>query len=417
MRLADFILKNMEAILKEWESFAATLLPVAGNMTSLALRDHAPNILEAVAKDINAAQTREEQAEKSKGRAPRAIDAPETAAETHAVLRARSGFNIVQLVAEYRALRASVLRLWIDANPLDKASAQEMIRFNEAIDQAVAESVGHFHAQVEMGRNLFLGMLGHDMRTPLNAIVATASYLAALNAGQDVSAAAGRLIRSGASMQVLLDDLVDFNRTKLGLGLRVVPNDIDLEQELRTELDQLRAVHAGRHIEFAVNGDSRGHWDSARLKQVLRNLVSNALQYGSPDTPVSVRVVGEEREVRLEVTNQGPTIDASAQGQIFEPLTRGLSPPSSRADRLGLGLFIVRQIALAHGGRVTVSSDGELRTTTFAVILPRQTSATRSDPMTNPRDSQRHGPARVTPTADSQASQVAASGTTPHKPI
>jgi signal transduction histidine kinase len=385
-------------------------------MTSLALRDHAPNILEAVAKDINTAQTREEQAEKSKGRAPRVLDAPETAAETHAVLRARSGFNIVQLVAEYRALRASVLRLWIDANPLDKTSAQEIIRFNEAIDQAVAESVGHFHAQLEMGRNLFLGMLGHDMRTPLNAIVATASYLAALNAGQDVSAAAGRLIRSGASMQVLLDDLVDFNRTKLGLGLRVVPNDIDLAQELGTELDQLRAVHAGRQIEFTVNGDSRGHWDSWRLKQVLRNLVSNALQYGSPDAPVSVRVVGEEREVRLEVTNQGPTIDASVESQIFEPLMRGLRPPSSRTDRLGLGLFIVRQIALAHGGRVTVSSDGELGTTTFAVILPRQKSDTRSDQTTNPRDSRRHGPARVTLAADSQDSQVAASGTTAHKP-
>lgn len=417
MRLADFILQNMEAIVKEWESFAATMLPAAGNMTSLALRDHAPSILEAVAKDMATAQTHEEQKEKSKGRAPRAVAAPETAAETHAVLRARSGFSVVQLVAEYRALRASVLRLWLDAAPLDETSAQDMIRFNEAIDQAVAESVGHFHAQVETGRNLFLGMLGHDMRTPLSAIVATASYLAALNAGQDVSTAAARLIRSGASMQVLLDDLVDFNRTKLGLGLRVVPQDIDLAQELAAELEQLRVVHRERQIEFAVSGDSRGHWDGWRLKQVLRNLVSNAIQYGSSDTPVSVRLLGDEREVRLEVVNQGSSIDESIRSELFEPLAGGFGQAGGRADRLGLGLFIVREIAVAHGGRVTASCDGDRKTTLFAVSLPRRAAARSSDETTDPLGSGRHDPARVTVAAESPTSQAAASGAAGRKPI
>jgi signal transduction histidine kinase len=395
MRLADFILKNMEAILTEWESFAATQLPAASGMTSLALRDHAPHILQAVAEDITTAQTREEQAEKSKGRAHVVTGAPETAAQTHAVLRARSGFNIVQLIAEYRALRASVLRLWIDSSSLDGASAKEIMRFNEAIDQAVAESVGHFHAQVELGRNLFLGMLGHDMRTPLNAIVATASHLAALNAGEDVAAAAGRLIRSGASMQVLLDDLVDFNRTKLGLGLNVVPGDVDLAEELAAELEQLRAVHAKRRIEFAVAGDVRGHWDSKRLKQVLRNLVSNAVAYGTPDTPVSVTLIGEEAEVRLEVANEGPGIDASIQNQLFDPLTRGPARTSTSKGGLGLGLFIVRQIALAHGGRVAVSSSIDGRRTTFAVSLPRQTRITSPDHKAEDIGLWRYDPARA----------------------
>ena len=148
MRLAEFIADNMESILTEWEVFAASLFPAGADMTSLALRDHAPHILEAVVKDITTAQTREAQAEKSKGRAPRVLGSPETAAQTHAVLRAQTGFDINQLVAEYRALRASVLRLWIDACPLDEASGKEIVRFNEAIDQAIAESVGDFHAQV-----------------------------------------------------------------------------------------------------------------------------------------------------------------------------------------------------------------------------------------------------------------------------
>ena len=373
MSLAEFITDNMELILMEWETFAESVLPAGASMTSLVLRDHAPQILDAVVKDITTAQTRDAQAEKSKGRAPRVPGSPATAAQTHAVLRAQSGCDINQLVAEYRALRASVLRLWIDACPLDEASGKEIIRFDEAIDQAIAESVGDFHAQVEQSRNLFLGMLGHDMRTPLNAIVATASLLRAINAGEQVSAAAARLIRSGASMRVLLDDLVDFNRTHLGLGIKVVKKDIDLAEELGGEVEQLRVVHPDRRIEFAVTGDAVGHCDGGRLKQVLRNLVSNAIVHGSPDTPVRVALVGEEPEIRLKVTNEGPAIDPSFQSQLFDPLTRGLAQTSSREynDGLGLGLFIVRELVLAHGGRVEVRSDSTEGETTFTVILPR----------------------------------------------
>jgi len=373
MSLAEFITDNMELILMEWETFAESVLPAGASMTSLVLRDHAPQILDAVVKDITTAQTRDAQAEKSKGRAPRVPGSPATAAQTHAVLRAQSGCDINQLVAEYRALRASVLRLWIDACPLDEASGKEIIRFDEAIDQAIAESVGDFHAQVEQSRNLFLGMLGHDMRTPLNAIVATASLLRAINAGEQVSAAAARLIRSGASMRVLLDDLVDFNRTHLGLGIKVVKKDIDLAEELGGEVEQLRVVHPDRRIEFAVTGDAVGHCDGGRLKQVLRNLVSNAIVHGSPDTPVRVALVGEEPEIRLKVTNEGTAIDPSFQSQLFDPLTRGLAQTSSREynDGLGLGLFIVRELVLAHGGRVEVRSDSTEGETTFTVILPR----------------------------------------------
>jgi len=370
MRLAEFILNRMESILVEWEAFAGTLLPAAGGMTPLALRDHAHSILEAVAKDLSAPQTREAQSQKSKGRAPIVQGAPETAAQTHAVLRAASGFDINQLVAEYRALRASVLRLWSDARPLEATDMEDVIRFNEAIDQAVAESVGHFHAHVERGRNLLLGMLGHDMRSPLNTIVMTAASLATLNAGEQVSLAAARLIRSGTSMRALLDDLVDFNRTNLGLGLRVAASDIDLASVVADEVEQLRGAHPSQQIELVATGDTRGRWDGSRLQQLLRNLVSNAIKYGTPNTPVRVALRGEEADVRLEVTNSGPPIDPSALNGIFDPLTRGSGPTDSHygRDGLGLGLFIVREIAKAHGGAVEARSDGE---TTLALRLPR----------------------------------------------
>jgi len=372
MRLAEFILRDMEAIVVEWEAFAGSQFPTGANPTRLTLRDHAQQILEAVAKDLLTPQTQQAQADKSKGRASKLSGAPETAAETHAILRAKSGFDINQLVSEYRALRASVLRLWTDACQPDNPGLEEIIRFNEAIDQAIAESIAFFSAEVDQARNLFLGMLGHDMRSPLNTIQATASYLAALNAGTKVTEAASVLIRSGASMKALLDDLVDFGRTKLGLGINISVANIDLAALCADELEQLRRAYPGRQLALEVAGDTRGRWDGVRLQQVLRNLVSNAIKYGAPDAPIHVVLTGGKTDMRLEVRNSGPTIEESIADQIFHPLTRGHAQDSSRSTEsgLGLGLYIVREVAVAHGGEVAVSSErGE---TVFAVRLPRR---------------------------------------------
>ncbi|MBU7442877.1 sensor histidine kinase [Paraburkholderia fungorum] len=371
MRLADFILRQSEPILAQWEAFAASLVPAAAMMEPSALRDHAPEILRAVAKDLQTAQTREAQYEKSVGRAPAPINATETAAQTHALLRARSGFNIKQLTAEYRALRASVLRLWMDDCAPDAPHLDDVIRFNEAIDQALAESVDFFSAQVEQSRNLLLGMLGHDMRSPLQAIQMTASYLEALNAGEQVSDAAGRLIRSGARMQALLDDLCDFNRTRLGLGINVIPKRVDLADVLAEELEELRAIHPDRQIELHVTGDSQGVWDGQRLQQLLGNLVLNALKYGAQDTPVRVMVTCDVTHVRIDVSNRGPAIEQATLARIFDPLMRGDEQQSKddRARNLGLGLYIASEIAKAHNGAIEARSDGT--ETSFSVSLPR----------------------------------------------
>jgi signal transduction histidine kinase len=372
MRLADFILRNMEAILVQWEAFAAAQLPAAVRMTPLALRDHAQEILEAIAADLSTPQTREAQIEKSKGRAPVLSDAPETGAQTHAVLRARSGFSISQLAAEYRALRSSVLRLWMDMCDPEEIRMDDIIRFNEAIDQALAESIGFFSTQVEQARNLLLGMLGHDMRSPLQTIQMTASYLAALNAGAKVSEAASRLILSGARINALLDDLIDFNRTRLGLGINITPAEVDLAVLFANELEQLRAAHPDRRLILEVAGDTGGLWDGLRLQQLLGNLVTNAIKYGAPDAPVRVVVTGEEADLRFEVRNAGPVIEPSALSQIFEPLKRGPGQENRyNADgSLGLGLYIAREIARAHGGEIEARSDQT--ETVFAVRLPRR---------------------------------------------
>ncbi len=355
-----------------WEAFAAVQLPAAKHMNPLALRDHARQILQAVSKDLSTSQSREAQTEKSLGQAPILNGAPETAAQTHALLRAQSGFDINQLGAEYRALRASVLRLWGDDSYPESMHLDDVIRFNEAIDQALAESVAFFSAQVDQSRNLFLGMLGHDLRNPLQTIQMTASYLAALNAGEKVSEAAVRLINSGRHMHALLDDLLDFNRTELGLGINVTPSDVDLSQLFASTLDQLRAGNPGRRIDLEVHGDTCGSWDDKRLQQLLGNLVRNAIKYGAPGAPVYVGLNGNAADVVLEVRNSGPVIEQSDLDQIFDPLKRG-SDHDNRCDAdgsLGLGLYIVREIANGHGGSIEARSDET--ETVFAVRLPRR---------------------------------------------
>jgi signal transduction histidine kinase len=367
VRLADFIRRDMNRILAAWEAFAATRLPAAASMASLELRDHAQQILEAIAADLSAPQSREAQVAKSMGLAPAPFPARETAAQIHAVLRAKSGYDIKQLASEYRALRASVLSLWGEACLPADPPRQDVVRFNEAVDQALAESIGHFSAQVDQARNLLLGMLSHDMRSPLQTVQMTALHLGQLNAGSEVSAAAERLIRSGAHLQALLDDLVDFNRTNLGVGINIARSAVDLGEICGQELEQLGVVYPGSPLQLKVVGDCRGSWDGKRVQQLVRNLVTNAIHYGVPDGAVRVTVVGGDTELRIEVSNSGPAIDGETLIQLFEPLKRGAN--NERHPGMGLGLYIVREIAKAHGGTVEARSDD--RETLFRVRLPR----------------------------------------------
>jgi signal transduction histidine kinase len=379
VRLGDFILESMETILARWEAFAATRLPAASHMRTLELRDHARQILEAVVADLATAQTPEAQAAKSMGLAPVIRGAPETAAQTHAILRAKSGFDIEQLASEYRALRSSVLSLWMEACRPDPPLLDDVVRFNEAIDQALAESIGCFSAQVTRMRNLLLGMLSHDLRSPLQTIRMTAEYLPELDSKDDIGQAVTRLINSGARMQKLLDDLIDFNRTELGVGIRVTPAEAELGAACADELEQIRAAHPGCDVELNVVGDCSGCWDCARVQQLLNNLVINAIQYGDERKTVGVTLRGDESEVVLTVVNSGPPIDADTLAHIFEPLRRGREHARKNDSGLGLGLYIASEIAKAHGGRIVARSEGTQ--TLFAAHLPRDSRPPSGPPV------------------------------------
>ena len=296
----------------------------------------------------------------------------ETAAQTHGLLRARSGFDIKQMASEYRALRASVLRLWTNACLPEPPNLEDIIRFNEAIDQALAESIAFFSDKVDEARNLLLGMLGHDMRTPLQSILMTATYLGQLNAGEKVSEAATRLISSGARMKGLLDELVEFNRANLGLGLRVSPTNVDLADLFADELQELRAVYPGRELLLEVTGDTKGCWDGPSLQRLLGNLVVNAVKYGDREAPVRIVIAEDGERLRFEVRNTGPTIDQSNLQRFFEALERGQHQDLKYDPNagLGLGLYIAREIAKANGGQIEARAEGT--EIVFSVRLPQR---------------------------------------------
>lgn len=303
------------------------------------------------------------------GLAPVVANAPHTAAQTHAVLRAESGFDIEQLASEYRALRASVLSGWMEACLPERPRFTDMLRFNEAIDQALAESIAFFTSHVSRSRNLLVGMLSHDLRSPLHTIQMTARLLGALDSGGEVGYAVERLVRSGARMQKLLDDLIDFNRTELGLRIPVTPREVDLGQVCAEELEQIRAAYPERAMELDVTGECRGWWDPDRMQQLLNNLVCNAVHYGEPREAIHVALRGGDSGLRLSVANTGKPIDGDTLAHIFEPLRRGKNGAAANNSGLGLGLYIASEIAKAHGGEIAVDAIGNR--TVFTVSLPK----------------------------------------------
>lgn len=373
MGLSEFISEHQEAILADCEAFAQTLLPAAATMDSAALRDHAAQVLTAIALDMKQPQSRREQRAKSQGRGPRLDGDEPTAAEIHGGLRASSGFDVNQTTAEYRSLRASVIRLWFESEPhLGRDEVFELVRFNEAMDQALAESILHFAGEAAHMRNLFLGVLSHELRTPLNTVMASAqTLLLGERLHKPAPGAVERVLRGGKRMESLLDNLLDYVRSGIGEGMRMVPASVDLALMGSKIVGELQAAHPQRRIELHRQGDLVAVCDEQRMAQALSNLVANALKYGSADQPVQVSLLGDElHEVSLVVRNAGPSISPATLDSLFEPLVRGVSGARDGVN-LGLGLYIVKEIAEAHQGSVSVSSS-MTQGTAFTIRLPRR---------------------------------------------
>jgi len=377
VRLARFIREETERILEDFEEFARTHTQAGEAMDVSALRDHATGMLATIVLDMERDQSEAGQERESPGDAPHDGQTAYTAAEHHGRDRAEAGFSLEEMIAEYRALRASVGGLGGQHNGGGDGDAQAVIRFNEAIDMAMTKSVPMFAEEFEHSREMFLAILAHDLRTPLSAMVTASSYLTTHGGltGRNL-ALAERIYSSGLRMNDLVSDLVDITRSNLGRDIPVTPVQTDLAEICQGAVDEVRSVHPTSDLRFEASGNVRGAWDPCRVSQALGNLITNAVQHGSESTPIVVTARGEADKVIVAVHNEGNVIAPEDQELIFDAFERRVSAwrKRPRLRSSGLGLYIAKQIALAHGGSITVRSTVE-EGTTFALHLPRHAPA------------------------------------------
>src|SRR4051794_612441 len=258
MRLADFILANIEPILVEWEAFARGVWP--GKQTDpRELRDHAADILRATAWDMKSVQSATEQSDKSRGEGQDGAESARVdgASDVHAVGRVNSGFDLLAVVAEYRALRASVIRLWRESGPdPDLRDLADLTRFNESIDQSLTEAVRSFTQRIDRSRQMFLAILGHDLRNPLHSITMSADALTqTAKLDEDSSAITSRISTSVSAMAAMINDLLDFTGTGLGAAMPISPTAMDVKTLCREVVDEMRAAHPARTLRFQSHGD------------------------------------------------------------------------------------------------------------------------------------------------------------------
>jgi signal transduction histidine kinase len=371
VRLAQFILANLQPLLDDWEQFARTIA-AASELDRKGLRDHAEQMLRDIASDLSTGQTYAEQLAKSRGEADATIG--DTAAETHAGERHAQGFDISQMVTEYRALRATVVRQLMSASWGDGAEdLRDLVRFNEAIDQAQTESITRFMRDLDASRELLLGTLGHDLRTPVAAILQAGVFLqrsGGLTPKQEQAATI--IATSGARVGKLANNLLEMARVRLGSRMTIARTPLDLDALCNDVIAECSASRPGHTVVLNTNGDTRGEWDDVRLAQLLSNLLENSFKYGEPGVPITVTLHANAAAVRVSVQNFGPVIPPGKLDSIFQPFNRGGAGEGElhSGDGFGLGLYIAWEIARAHGGEITVTSTIEAGTN-FDVRLPR----------------------------------------------
>lgn len=372
MRLADFILENIEPILADWVSFARTITPEKDIMI---LRDHAAEILQATALDMKALQTGLQRQKKSKGDSEEGQESQnlDSASEEHAIGRANAGFDILELLSEYRALRASVIRLWRQkVQGLQWHHLDDITRFNEAIDQSTAIAVHSYTERIDETREIFLAILGHDLRNPLAALKLVAQVLSQ-NKSLDANSSnmAAQMTQTTDQMDRLILDLLDFAVTRMGQTIPIVRAEVNLDTLCRESVAEMQVAQPLRVIRRKSHGDLDGMWDARRLRQVFSNLLGNAMQHGANDMPVYITVTGEASEVVINVHNEGEPIPSEIFSSLFHPMSHRLYHGIvHRPGHIGLGLYIVHEIVTAHAGSVHVTSSLEAGTD-FTVRIPR----------------------------------------------
>lgn len=225
---------------------------------------------------------------------------------------------------------------------------------------------------------LFVGIVGHDLRNPLGALIAGAELLHATTSDEASHRTLGRMINAGHRMTAMIEQLVDLTRARLGGGVGFVRSRtyLDVKELVQRAVDELRAANPERTVEIEAAGDAQTTGDPQRLLQLFSNLLGNAIVHGAKTGPIVASVVGRDRDIMIGVRNDG-VVPAEILPVLFEPFRGSQRPVGGAGGGLGLGMYIAREIARGHGGDITVESS-EATGTIVTVILPRQADASVS---------------------------------------
>jgi signal transduction histidine kinase len=347
--VAEHIRARATLVVGRWEARARQLSELT-HMSRPVLFDHMFEMLEGLAAWIDG----EEEA------AQRRFDA---LLDGHAVQRLGHGVSLPTLIEEYAAMR-SILLVDLLALPPNERVRAAMVRLHQGFDHAVGNSLRRYEQAREQQRERFIGVLGHDLRQPLGAIQMSADLLAEGRAPVNAGDVAVRIQRACSRMSRLIEDVLDFARSRLGAGIPVDPALHDMAEICRAAVDEVTAAHPGCAIGIEIRGDLRGAFDRDRILQALGNLLGNAVEHGVGAVEVRACEAADHRAVIVEVISRGPAIPPEVLRVIFDPFAT-----TSPRRGLGLGLYIVQQIARAHGGLCEVTSDDDA--TVFQMRFPR----------------------------------------------
>jgi len=250
---------------------------------------------------------------------------------------------------------------------------RELLLSRKKLEELVAEAT---RLQLELqDRVLFaeqmVGIVSHDLRNPLSTIQMGAALLSRGEATSNQLRVLGRVSRAAQRANRLITDLLDFTQARMGRGISILPQPMDLRATISDVVEELVMAYPGRRLVHRHEGASHCVGDSDRLSQLVGNLVSNAMAYGQTDGVVTVHSSVGQSTFTLAVHNMGTAIPAQIQPMLFRPMVRGAGDAHSGSG-VGLGLFIVAEIAKAHGGTVSLESSAEFGTT-FSTVLPLAT--------------------------------------------
>jgi sigma-B regulation protein RsbU (phosphoserine phosphatase) len=287
-------------------------------------------------------------------------------------LRQRDGATlpiVVNAIVCHDGVRRHELAAYV-ARDRDKYE-RELVQSRKRLEELVAET-RRLHDEAKERASFaeqMIGIVSHDLRNPISTIQTAAAMLSrgVAAAGQDRMVA--RIARAGQRAERLIADLLDFTQARLGTGLGVRPDSIDLHTVVAEAVQELALAYPGHELRHVQNGGGECRADASRLEQLVGNLVSNATTYGRSDAPITVTSSIVADKFTIAVHNFGSPIAAETLATLFEPMTRGTHASSAKRS-VGLGLYIVSEVAKAHGGTTHVSSSAEAGTT-FTASFPR----------------------------------------------